>query len=282
MQPQTSRGLARARRWKDPTVRTRSKAMVKKPARTMVLVSLVVLVFAVWGLGTATGKQKKGKSPVLPKAAAAAIKKAFPKATIDEIELEKEGVVLYEVELEQGGKELEVTVSPDGQIVEVERKVSKADLPDAVAKTLARLAGDAKIKEIEKEEIHAVVKLVKLRKPKTVYEAEFVKDGKEIEVKIAADGTLLSEEIEEEGDDDDDEDEEGEKEISLDEVPAAVKATILKEAGGKKIKEVEVETRGGKTTYEAEWTVGGKDIEIKVAPDGKLLSKETEDEDDDD
>jgi len=74
-----------------------------------------------------------------------------------------------------------------------------------------------------------------------------------------------------------------EKDVTIDQVPAAVKATILKEAGDNKIDEIEEVSRDGKVIYyEAEWTSGGKEIEIEVAPDGKLLSKETEDADDDD
>ena len=182
----------------------RRRTMMGKTGKTIVLASLAVLVLATWHVAAAKGKKEgKGSKPVLPPAAAAAIKKAFPKATIDEVEREKEGVVLYEVELKQDGKEVEVEVSPDGQIVEVSREIAKGDLPKAVAKTLAKLAGGAKIREIEKEEIHAVVKLVKLRKPLVVYEAEFVRNGKEVEVKIAEDGRLVGKEVEDEKDDDD-------------------------------------------------------------------------------
>ena len=74
-----------------------------------------------------------------------------------------------------------------------------------------------------------------------------------------------------------------EKEVTIDQVPAAVRATILKEAGDKKIEEIEEVSKDGKVVYyEAEWKDGGKEVEIEVAPDGKLLSKEVEDDDDDD
>ena len=74
-----------------------------------------------------------------------------------------------------------------------------------------------------------------------------------------------------------------EKDVTIDQVPAAVKATILKEAGDNKIEEIEEVSRDGKVVYyEAEWKSGGKEIEIKVDPSGKLLSKEVEDDDDDD
>ena len=74
-----------------------------------------------------------------------------------------------------------------------------------------------------------------------------------------------------------------EREVTIDQVPAAVKATILEQAGENKIEEIEeVSVEGSVVFYEAEWKAGGKEIEIEVAPDGKLLKKEIEDDDDDD
>jgi hypothetical protein len=76
-----------------------------------------------------------------------------------------------------------------------------------------------------------------------------------------------------------------EKKVTLDQVPAEVKATIMKEAGSNTIKEIEEISKDGKVVcFEAEWKADGKEIEIKVAPDGKLLSRkiETDDKDDDD
>jgi len=248
------------------------------------LVTVVLLVVVVGHIAAAKStKGKKGKKPVLPPAAVAAIKKAFPKASIDEVKREKEVVVLYEVELEGNGKDVEVKVTPAGQIVEVETKVVQGDLPEPVAKTLANLAGDAEVKEVEKKEIRAVIKVVELKKSQVVYEAEFVKNGKEVEVKIAEDGKLVGKKAGDGDDEDKDEGEEGEREVkvSISQVPPAVKATILNEAGANEIKEIEKKTKGGKTIYEAEWIVGGKETEVKVAEDGKLLGKEVEDDEDD-
>jgi len=73
---------------------------------------------------------------------------------------------------------------------------------------------------------------------------------------------------------------ENEEQVSLDQVPAVVKATILKQAGNGTIKEIERETKDGKTIYEAEVMIGGKEFEIKVAADGTLLGKKLEDDED--
>ena len=74
-----------------------------------------------------------------------------------------------------------------------------------------------------------------------------------------------------------------ERDVTIDQIPQAVKATILKEAGENTIEEIEEVSRNGKVIlYEAEWTAAGKEIEIEVDPKGKLLSKEVDDDDDDD
>jgi uncharacterized membrane protein YkoI len=74
-------------------------------------------------------------------------------------------------------------------------------------------------------------------------------------------------------------DSKADEKISFDKAPAAVQATLAKEAPGVKIAQVEVEAENGTTTYEAKATVGGKECEIKVAADGKLISKEVETDD---
>ena len=55
--------------------------------------------------------------------------------------------------------------------------------------------------------------------------------------------------------------------VSIDQVPPAVKATILKEAGGAKVANVDKEVEGAKTTYETDVAIDGKNWEIKVAED---------------
>lgn len=69
---------------------------------------------------------------------------------------------------------------------------------------------------------------------------------------------------------------EGEEQVSLDKVPAAVKATILKESAGGKIAEIERDTKNGKTIYEVDILMNGKEIELQIAEDGTLLGKEIE------
>ncbi len=68
--------------------------------------------------------------------------------------------------------------------------------------------------------------------------------------------------------------------VTLDQLPAAVKDTLLKEVGKGTISDIDKETEDGKTIYEADATIDGKNWEIKIAEDGKLISKKLDDEKD--
>jgi len=146
----------------------------------------------------------------LPPKAAKAVKKAFPNAKIVDTELENEnGVKLYEVTVVDDDRRFEVTVSPQGTLVEIENDVPVKDLPGPVVKTVAKHAKGGRITEAEKVEARAVVKagkLVKLDKPRTFYEIEVRKGGKELEINVLPDGTLLGRPRWDDDDDDDDDD----------------------------------------------------------------------------
>jgi uncharacterized membrane protein YkoI len=67
------------------------------------------------------------------------------------------------------------------------------------------------------------------------------------------------------------------RDISLKDVPAAVKLTIEKEAKGYEIDDIEQETDDGRVVYEVDIDKGDdNEIKIKVSPEGKLLEKEEE------
>lgn len=157
---------------------------------------------------------------------------------------------------------------------EEEVKVNFADTPAAVQKALREAAPDAKIDQVEKETENG----------RAVYEAEVVIDGKKYEVEVDEDGKVLGKEPADAEDKEDADDGEGsEVEVKLADVPAAVRKTLQEQAKGATIDTVEKQIgKDGKTTYEADVVIGGKEHEVKVAEDGKLISNEPEDEDDDD
>lgn len=165
------------------------------------LVFVVVVTVVMLGVVAHAGKCK---NVLLPDAVKAAINALYPQAVIEESEKEEEGLKVYEVELEQNGQEVELTISPDGKIMEKETEVAMSDLPAAVKAAITKASKGGQVKEIEKEVTYYVVTLKKLERPKVTYDAEIIIDGEESEVEFASDGKLLSKEVECDDDDDDD------------------------------------------------------------------------------
>jgi uncharacterized membrane protein YkoI len=244
------------------------------------LVALVVSMVCV----ISYAEKGEGKSVTLPDAVKNAIQKAYPKAVIGNTSAEKEFEV-FEVIVKQDGQESEPSIAPDGTILSVETKVGKEKLPDVVAKALSKAAEGAEIKGVEQSITYAVIKPVKLSAPETTYDTMLTKDGNTCEIKLSADGTVLEKSAwkKAEGKDggkEGDDEEKDEQKVSIDQVPPAVKATIMNEAGKGTVKEIEQETKDGKTVYGADIIVDGKKFEIKVAADGKIIEKQAEDEKD--
>ena len=94
------------------------------------------------------------------------------------------------------------------------------------------------------------------------WEAEFKMNGKEYSANFAPDGTWK----------------ETEYEIKKSDIPAAVKQAFDNEFAGYDIEEAEVsETADGKV-YEFELKKDETEVEVAISPDGKIIKKETEDE----
>ena len=142
-----------------------------------------------------------------------------------------------------------VAWAADGQ----EEKVALDQVPAAVKATILEEAAGAKITEVERE----------MKDGKTIYEAEFLRDGREIEIQIAPDGTVLGREVENEEDDEDD--------LTIEQVPEPARAALLKLAGGAKIVKAERDKEHGAVIYEVEWATGDTQCEAAVTADGTLV-----------
>jgi uncharacterized membrane protein YkoI len=133
----------------------------------------------------------------LPPAARLAVQMAFPAARVREASSEREGdLLLYEVRLDRDGLRIELDVSAEGIIASVETSAEAGDLPQAVAKAMARAAKGAEILRVDREEVRAVPRLVPLDRPRVLYEVAFIRDGEKHAVTIAADGTVVETERE--------------------------------------------------------------------------------------
>lgn len=67
------------------------------------------------------------------------------------------------------------------------------------------------------------------------------------------------------------------EQVTLDQLPDPVRSTVMRETEGGKITELEKETKNGQTQYEVEFTPkeGARKVELKIAPDGKILERDT-------
>lgn len=130
------------------------------------------------------------------------------------------------------------------------QKVTMDQLPQPVQETLKKEAGDATITSLKAH----------TKGGQTHYEAEWISGGKSVEIEIAADGKII----------------EKKTIMPLDDVPAPVKETILREAGNAQPIKVKELMMCEVKTYEAEWVAGGQEVEIKVLSDGKLMSKDVD------
>jgi len=196
----------------------------------------------------------------LPSAVQKTVKRELGSAYIDEIERDTDdGKVVYEVEAETAdGREIELEVAEDGTLLEKKEEVRLADVPAAVRATIERELGGVSPEKIERETEEGTVR----------YEVDAERaDGRDIDLEVAEDGTLL---------------EKGE-EVRLTDVPAVVRATIKRELGGVMPEEVERVTEKGTVRYEVEAEMAdGREIELEIGEDGTLLDKDVEEANDDD
>jgi uncharacterized protein YpmB len=63
------------------------------------------------------------------------------------------------------------------------------------------------------------------------------------------------------------------QDVTIDQLPPAVRATVDKETSGGQITDIERDLEQGKVIYEVEFTSGGKEYELDIAEDGKLLER---------
>jgi len=129
---------------------------------------------------------KEVKLEDIPSTAQAVIQSHTSGGTIDKIICEKkeEGKHYYKVEYKKDSRKFELEVDEDGQVLEEEEILTMEDLPPAVQETVKGESAGAEIKEL----------VLETEEGKIFYEVEFEKDGKEYEVKILEDGTILKRE----------------------------------------------------------------------------------------
>jgi len=178
------------------------------------------------------------------------------------------GKIVKKVDIEEeehGGREVKVPIDK---------------VPAAVKAAILKEVGEGRLVDIGE---------ITRKNGTKVYEIEMWKGGSEYDVLFDSKGKVLAREKEsgeddqgEKGDDDDGdktEEEHGGREVkvSIDKVPAAVKAAILKEVGQGRLVDIgEITRKSGAKVYEIEMWKGGSEFDVLFDANGKVLKREKE------
>ena len=102
-------------------------------------------------------------------------------------EKDPEGKTIYEVSLDDKGKNIDLTLTPEGTLVLIEKEIARKDLPKPVAKTL-----DGKYPKAKYRICEEVFNVEGSEEKLVYYEALLVTTDKQIRaVHVAADGKVL-------------------------------------------------------------------------------------------
>ena len=147
-----------------------------------------------------------------------------------------------------GAVSLVIALAICSVVVAQEKKITRAQLPAAVEKTVARESQGATINGFATE----------IENGKRLYEVELTVDGHSKDISMDKNGTIV--EIEEE--------------VAMDSLPAAVQAGLRNAGGAGTIGKIESLTRRGKlVAYEGHVKTGAKRSEIQVGPNGEKLAR---------
>jgi len=136
--------------------------------------------------GRAQDSERRIKLKDLPTAVRKTVDEQSQGATLRGLSKEVEnGKTFYEAELKIDGHNKDVLIDASGTVVEIEEQVALASLPPNVKATLDKAVGNGKILRIE-----SITKNNSIE----AYEAHVNKAGKRSEIKVAADGQLITRE----------------------------------------------------------------------------------------
>lgn len=146
--------------------------------------SLACVVLAVVVLRAPADEEKIPLDKV-PKPVLEAVKAKFPGATLVGAEKEKaDGKTVFEVKLKARGQAVEVTVTPEGKILTVEKVIEAKDVPKAVTEALEAKYPKATVKlieEISKDDKVAAYEFQIVTAAKKKLEVQFDPSGKFLE-----------------------------------------------------------------------------------------------------
>lgn len=148
----------------------------------------LVVVLSVTVTSIARSKQLEELPDVLERS----IRSHFPNAQIQEFEHHRRIIQFVEVTVVDHDQEYDLTLSPDGSVLFIENEIAPGQLPNAVHDALQQMMGSVSIDEAEQMVVHADFQPVPLTHPRIQYEVEFQSKGRNHEMTVLADGTLVT------------------------------------------------------------------------------------------
>jgi hypothetical protein len=139
---------------------------------------------AVVALTTFRADDGEEKVPIdnLPKAVTEALKAKYPKwELVEAVKVTEDSEVTYEVTIKNKKQELDVTLTPEGKIVQVEKEIEVKDVPKVVMNAVKKKYPKATIQgasEISKDDKVAEYELDLVTKDKKNLYVTFDKEGK--------------------------------------------------------------------------------------------------------
>ena len=131
----------------------------------------------------------------LPEQVKTAIEKRFPNAVvIDVVKETEETGVIYEINLVQNSRDIEVEAAPDGTLLEIETPAATRDLPQPVIEAVRKAAGDGEIRRVSRIDILAEAVeggIRPLEEPAVAYEIQVIKGDRRAEIEVTEDGRVL-------------------------------------------------------------------------------------------
>jgi hypothetical protein len=156
-------------------------------AKTVAIATLGLLVVA------ARGQADEKKIPLdqAPKAVVDAVKARFAGAKLTGAEMETEdGKTTYEINIEFNGQKIDVELTPDGKITEIEKQIDAKAMSKAATDALAEKYPQATFKKIEE-----VIKVKDGEEKLDYYEVLLVTAAnKKFEVSVTPEGKIAKEE----------------------------------------------------------------------------------------
>ena len=150
-------------------------------------IGLMMTPFLLAYVSPAGADEQKVPLKDVPKAVLLAVKAKFPDAELKEASKETEdGKTTYEVALKDKGKAVDVALTIEGKITEIETEIAVGDLPKAVSSAITANYPRANVKKAEQ-----IIEFKQGTESKNYEVVLMTEAKKQIEVKLSPDGKIL-------------------------------------------------------------------------------------------